>query len=285
MPNFISYLLAQPAQEATEETAKQAQELLAEITTWKITQAIIVVIVTYLIVTGIDKVILWLSERVNKEWRLGIKQSLPFWHTFVLAAAAAILLNLFIKLSSNNLLAITGTVAVALGFAFKDYASSVIAGLIGLFEVTYQVGDRVEIEGYYGEIVSYGLRGVRLRTPEDNIVTIPHNKLWTEAVSNANAGQLEAMVVTKFYLAHGVDSQLVTRILYRVALTSKYTQLKMPVVVIMAEKPWGTMYKLKCYPMDARDEFVYQTDLIKRAKQVFTKYGVTYPRIMSQELD
>ena len=90
------------------------------------------------------------------------------------------LMNLFLNLSQDNLLAVTGTVAVALGFAFKDYASSVIAGIIGLFEAPYRVGDRVQIEEFYGEVVSYGLRGVRLRTPDDNIVTIPHNKIWTK---------------------------------------------------------------------------------------------------------
>ena len=34
--------------------------------------------------------------------------------------------------------------------------------------------------------------GIRLQTPSDNTVTIPHSKIWTESVSNSNAGELEA---------------------------------------------------------------------------------------------
>ncbi len=78
-------------------------------------------------------------------------------------------------MSANNLLALTGTISVALGFAFKDYASSLIAGFVALFEVPYRVGDRIQIGEHYGELISFGLRGIRLRSPSDNIVTIPHN--------------------------------------------------------------------------------------------------------------
>ena len=153
----------------------------------------------------------------------------------------------------------------------------------GLFEVPYRVGDRVQIEDFYGEVVGYGLRGIRLQTPEDNIVTIPHNKIWTNAVSNANMGELEAQVITEFYFAHEVDTELVTKILYRVAYSSKYTYLKLPVLIIVEEKPWGTFFQLKSYPLDARDEFIYKTDLTKRAKREFTKHNLPYPRLTNME--
>jgi small-conductance mechanosensitive channel len=278
-----TFILAQSASDAAEQTTNQTRELLTDITTWKVTQALIIIAVAYLAVVLIEKLINWFSERVNREWRLGIKQSLPFCRTVVLTAAGVTLLNLFFNLSQENLLALTGTVAVALGFAFKDYASSVIAGLIGLFEAPYQVGDRIQIGEQYGEVVNYGLRGIRLITPTDNLVTIPHNKIWTEAVSNANTGKLEAQVVTEFYLAHEIDLDLAIHVLYRVAYTSKYTQIKLPVVVIAQEKPWGILLKLKSYPMDARDEFVYQTDLLKRAKKVFARYHFSYPRLIGQD--
>ncbi len=112
-------------------------------------------------------------------------------------------------------------------------------------------------------------------TKKKDLMTIPHNKIWTEAVSNSNAGALEAQVVTEFYFAHETDVNLVKKILYRVAHTSKYTALKLPILVIIEEKPWGTLFKLKCYPLDARDEFIYKTDLTIRAKQAFAKHQLT----------
>ena len=108
-------------------------------------------------------------------------------------------------------------------------------------------------------------------------MTIPHNKIWTDAISNANDGALEAQVVADFYFAYDVDLEKVTKILYEAAYTSQYTQLKLPIVVTMDENLWATHLMLKAYPMDARDEAAYKTDLLKRSKQVLTKEGISYP--------
>ncbi|MEM7580506.1 MAG: mechanosensitive ion channel family protein [Mastigocoleus sp.] len=278
-------VIAQSTGNAAKETAEKTQELIAKITTGKIAQAFIAVIFAYILLKTVDKLVIWLSEQVAKEWRLQIKQFLPFMRMMVLTITTIFLMNLFLNLSRDNLVAVTGTVAVALGFAFKDYVSSIIAGIIGLFEAPYRVGDRIQIEDFYGEVVSYGLRGIRLKTPEDNIVTIPHNKIWTDAVSNSNMGELEAQVITNFYFAHSVDVDLVKKILYRIAYTSKYTHLKLPILVIMEEKRWGSLFQLKSYPLDARDEFIYKTDLTTRAKRAFAKYNLAYPIYFNQEND
>ena len=276
---WLAQSAADSAKDAAEDTAEQTKDIVSNITTGKVAQAIFVLLATYLILKLLDKLIIWLSERIAKEWRLRVKQFLPFLRMVVLTIVIVFLMNLFLNLSPENILAVTGTVAVALGFAFKDYVSSIIAGIVGLFESPYGVGDRITIGDRYGEVISYGLRSLRIQTPDDNMVTIPHNKIWTEAVANSNAGALEAQVVTKFYFAHEIDVNLVKKILYRVAQTSKYTQLKLPIVVVMQEKPWGSMFKLKSYPLDARDEFIYQTDLIARSKQAFAKYELAYPNI------
>jgi len=46
-----------------------------------------------------------------------------------------------------------------------------VAGLLLLFDRPFRVGDRVSFNDVYGEIVSIGLRTVRLQTLDDNLVT------------------------------------------------------------------------------------------------------------------
>ncbi len=283
MNNYQFYLLAQSAGDAAKETAEQTKSVVSKITTGKVAQAVLILIVTYLILKLLDWLVNWLSERIARGWRLRVKQVLPFLRLLLFAFVTVFLMNLFLNLSKENVLAVTGTVAVALGFAFKDFASSIIAGIVGLFESPYRVGDRVEIGDYYGEVISYGVRSIKIQTPDDNTVTIPHNKIWTEAISSANAGELEAQVVTKFYFAHEININIVKKILYRVAQTSKYTHLKLPIIVIMEEKSWGSLFKLKAYPLDARDEFIYKTDLITRAKLAFAKHQLAYPHLLDVE--
>ena len=167
-------------------------------------------------------------------------------------------------------------IVVELGFAFKDYVSSVIAGVVVLFEAPYRVGDRVKIDEHYGEVISFGLRSFRIQTLEDNIVTVPHSHIWTNPITNANDGSLEAQVVTDFYLNHSVDIQLACRILDRAAYTSKYTQMKLPIAVTIQEELFATHLQIKAYPIDPRAETAYKTDLSLRAKEAFSLYGIRY---------
>lgn len=261
------------------ETSNNLRNFIADITTFRVIRAIVGIVIAYSVIWALRVLVEKVSERVPRRFRLAIKQSVPFVKGLVLGVVVIYLIRLFIRLSDADLLALTGTIAVALGFAFKDYISSIIAGIVMLFEGPYRVGDRVKIGDTYGEVVDYGLREVRIRTPDDNTVTIPHNVSWTEAISNANTGKLEAQVVTDFYFAHDVDADKVLQILYQAAYSSRYTQLKLPVVVIMEEQPWATQFRLKAYPMDARNEFVYKTDLVVRAKQAFAKQKLTYPQM------
>ena len=266
------------ASNAANDTADGTRQLLANITGAKIIQAVVVLLLAYGIIKLVDWLVISLSEKVARHSRLRIKQFQPLVRTFVMTLTVITLANLFLNLSRENVIAVTGTVAVALGFAFKDYASSIIAGIVGLFEAPYRVGDRIAIADEYGEVISYGLRGIRIRTPGDNIVTVPHNYIWTNSVSNANMGELEAQVVTEFYLAHSANPEQVENILYRIAYTSKYTHLKMPIIVVMSEHSWGSLFKLRAYPLDARDEFAYKTDLTVRAKREFAKQNLPYPK-------
>lgn len=259
-------------------TSEETPGFLDTITLKKVLQAIIAITLAYGFLLGARSASNWLSETVPLRFRPAAKQSVPFIQATIVAAVTIYVLSLFVSLSTDKVIALTGTVAVALGFAFKDYASSLIAGVVALFETPYRVGDRVKIGENYGEIVNFGLRGIRLQTVDDNLVFIPHNKIWNEPISNANNGALEAQVTTDFYLAHGVDTELVIKILLRAAYTSKYTQLTMPIQCLVEERIRGTHFKLKSYPMDARDEFIYKTDLTRRVKQAFAMQNLPYPQ-------
>ncbi|OAB58787.1 mechanosensitive ion channel protein MscS [Phormidium willei BDU 130791] len=277
----VSPVLVLAQDESSEDLPNQ---FLTDITPQKILYGVLAILVAYGSIYLIQAIANWISERVPRRFRLITKQSIPFWKALILLITASYLANLFLKLSESNLVAVTGTIAVALGFAFKDYASSVIAGVIALFEAPYRVGDRVKVADYYGEVVSYGLRAIQIQTPDDNLITIPHNKTWTEPISNANSGELEAQVATDFYFSHDVDVEKVIQILYQAAYSSKYTQLKLPIVVVLQEKIWGTQFKLRCYPIDARDEFIYKTDLIRRAKAAFAYEKLSYPNILPSNM-
>ncbi len=61
--------------------------------------------------------------------------------------------------------------------------------------------------------------------------------------------------------------------LIETATTSPYRKPDSDVTVVVAEKPWGTHYKLKAYAKDSRDQFAFTTDLTIRGKEALLAIG------------
>ncbi|MCB0114623.1 MAG: mechanosensitive ion channel [Caldilineaceae bacterium] len=220
----------------------------------------------------------WLVPRVARQlpnrFRLRLLPIAPIVRMIVLLVVVTFVVLALIEPTAPNLITALSAVGVALGFAFKDYVSSIIAGIVALYERPYQPGDWVKIGSDYGMITSMGLRSIKIQTPDDNTVTIPHAKMWNENISNANAGNREHMTVAEFFLEPDHDADLVRQTLWNVGISSPYTQYERAVVVIVLEKPWGTQYRLKAYPIDGRDEFLYLSDLTVRGKAALKELGV-----------
>lgn len=179
------------------------------------------------------------------------------------------------------LIALGGSMAVAIGFALKDLASSVIAGFILLFDRPFQVGDRVQYAGIYGEVISIGLRTVRLNTLDDNLVTIPNSKFLTDAVSSGNSGHLHMMITTTFHISIYANLQQAEEILQEIVTTSRFAYLIRPVNIVLEEvevcHELAIKMTVKAYVLDVKYEKAFQSDIIRRVSQSFKKHHIPRP--------
>jgi hypothetical protein len=111
------------------------------------------------------------------------------------------------------------------------------------------------------------------------MVMIPHKKIWDTNIHTANAGKRDLLCVADFYLDPDHDAFEVRYKLHSVPLTSPYVQLDRPISVIVSEKPWGTRYQLKAYPLDCRDQFQFTSDLTVRGRTALAHMGVRWARL------
>jgi small-conductance mechanosensitive channel len=220
-----------------------------------------------------------LAERLPGRYRLSALALVPLLRLFIIAVAVALIVPQLIEPTFENLVAFLGAAGLALGFALKDYVSSLVAGIVVIYEAAYRPGDWVEVKGEYGEVRSVGMRAMEMVTPDDTVIVVPHQTLWTTLIHNANDGTQNLQCVADFYLDPDHDGQQVRALLRDVALTSPYLQVARPVDVIAAEQPWGTHYRLKAYPVDPRDQFRFTTDLTVRGKAELREAGVSSARV------
>jgi small conductance mechanosensitive channel len=253
---------------------KQISQFLRDFQHIDFLQIFIILAVAWLSAKGVEIFLPWLAERLPGRLRLHILPSVPVLRLLILLVAIAEILPLIVNLTFHNSLAIIGASGLAVGFALKDYVSGIVAGIIAMYERPYRPGDWVQVDGAYGEVQSVKLRAMRLVTPDDTVVTVPNNKLWETNIFNANDGKRTLMCVADFYLEPRHDATLVRQLLHDVALTSPYINLDNPILVIVAEKPWGTHYQVKAYPVDSRDQFQFISDLTIRGKSVLRELNI-----------
>ncbi|MCL7743576.1 mechanosensitive ion channel family protein [Guyparkeria hydrothermalis] len=259
-----------------ENLASASTKIFREIDLVVIVEIAAIIITAVVLIIAMQRALNWLGQRLYGQRRLTLLALVPLLRLLIGVSAVILIVPLVIEPSLQNMVAVLGTVGIALGFALKDYASSLIAGVVAIGEKPYRNGDWVQIGDHYGEVIHVGMRTVELVTADDDRIAIPHNRLWNDAIVNSNDGKPRLLCVADFYLHPEHDADRVRSMLKDVALTSPYLHLDSPVTVIINERPWGTHYRLKAYPVDSGQQFRFVTDLTVRGKALLTRQGVRF---------
>jgi small-conductance mechanosensitive channel len=200
-----------------------------------------------------------------------------------LGAAASVL-----NLTREVLIAVSGTVAVSVGFALKDFVASIVAGLIILVDRPFQVGDRVSFAGYYGEIRHIGLRSVRLVTLDDTQVSIPNNKFLTDAVASGNAGAVDMMLQMDFYIGIDQDLETARRVVEESLTSSRFVLLERPWTVgveqAIQDSYFAIRLRAKAYVLDVRFEKAFESDVNERVLAGFREAGIHPPAVLHRSM-
>lgn len=256
-----------------EKTQDDAVKLLQDLQDINFATIAVGVVGAWVAVYLVMKILPFLAERGPTQLRLYLLAGVPMIRLLIIVVTILWIVPIIFNVTIQNFLVFAGAASVALGFAFKDYLASLIAGIVAIFERPYRAGDWVQINGDYGEVRNVGMRDIQLVTAVDNVVTVPHDRIWTNNISNANDGARTLMCIAEFYLTPDHDAEKVRAALQDVALTSAYLEYAKPVAVMLNQTPYGTHYKVKAYPFEMRDQFAFISDMVMRGKRAIAKAG------------
>ncbi len=257
-----------------EDQVDKFANLFNTLSVWVISEGIVVIILAWVLFKTIEKVLPVVAERLPAGLRQGTLNAIPITRVLLIIGVIVWLVPLIFNVTLQNFVLIAGALSVAIGFALKDLASAVIAGLVALFEKPYRLGDWVRVGENYGEVITVGMRAFQLRTPDDNIVTIPHDRIWTHNIINGNDGDSTLMCVADFFVARGQPTEGVAERLRDVARTSQFLNLDRAIIVVAKNTPVGITYQVKAYPFEPRDQFAFITDLTERGNAMLLAKGV-----------
>lgn len=228
---------------------------------------IIILVLTYFIVHLLVHVIDNLAERVSK-YRLAIKRLVPVSRILVWGISAYVIIVGVISPPLEIVVAVSATIGVAVGLASQGIIKNVFGGFMIILDRAFQVGDKIEVNNYYGEVLQIGLRSTKIVTPADSVVSVPNGEVISNAVSNTNSGALDCQVVADIYLPASTNIKDVKKIARKAVISSKYVYLKKPIAIIakseVHEENFVIKLLVKAYVLDIRFEFPFQSEITEQ---------------------
>ena len=243
----------------------------------KIIVTIIILGLTYLFLRLLSLVLGVWAER-NIKHRVTIKGLIPLLSVIAWAGSLTFILVAVFKPPIESIVAFSATVGVAVGFAAQDLLKNIFGGIVIIFDKPFQIGDKVRIGNYYGEIVGIGLRSTRMVTSDDNLVSVPNLDVMNMPVANANSGEENCQVVTELYLPLTCDMNRVRDFAIEAAQVSKFIYLNKKIAVLFFQENIGhkimLKVKIKAYVNDIRNEFAFMSEITEVLTREFSDYYI-----------
>ena len=256
----------------------EVKEKLTDIFSFsKILWAIIFAVISFYVIKFITTILDKFSER-SARYRITLKGVIPVIRILGWTSVISIIIVVIFAPPIESLVVVTGSLGIAVGFASQDIIRNIFGGIMTLFDRPFQVGDKVEVGGHYGEVKSIGLRSTRIVTPDDSVVSIPNGDIMSKSVSNANTGETNCQVVAELYLPSYIDLQKVRDIAIKSAQVSKYIFLNKPIAVIFKNEIFHNRsmikMRLKAYVLDIRYEFAFMSEMTEITLRELIKHDL-----------
>ena len=135
----------------------------------------------------------------------------------VIFIGGCLILSLVFGRNISTLLAALAGSAALLGFALKDFAVALFAGIILNLEKSFQVGDVVRIGDKQGFVNQITWRNTILQTA-DRVITIPNVSIMKQAIQNLSTAANVTRRSVELTIDYDISVESVERILYAGAL-------------------------------------------------------------------
>ena len=182
-----------------------------------------------------------------------------------------------------GLLASLAVFSLIIGLAMQQTLGNIVNSFMLALDQPFEVGDRIEVDGHLGSVVSVGILSTKVLTIGENLVVIPNNNLVNSTVINHARGGGDGQgrrisLVLDIGVEYDEDISHV-----------KYTTLQLlrecpyiiespePRVLLNELGEYAKIFRMYAWVEDYSDEFVAKDWLFKNIAERFEKEGIGIP--------
>jgi MscS family membrane protein len=138
--------------------------------------------------------------------------------------AGIYILDIF-GINITPLLAGVGIGGIALAFAAQKVLADVFGGISLLLDEAYFLGDRIKVGDLIGTVTDIGLRSTKIKTFDNNIVTIPNSVVANSNIENFNSMSKEFVIRFSLGLTYSTTvkkMELAKKLIIKCIKSNKY---------------------------------------------------------------
>lgn len=121
-----------------------------------------------------------LAERRSESFGRVISRLISYG--VIIAGFAIGFTAIFPSIKPVDLIAGLGVFSIALGFAFQDILSNLLAGLLLLIRQPFEAGDQIEVNGQRGTVQGITIRETQIKTFDGEKVIIPNAAVYQNTI-------------------------------------------------------------------------------------------------------
>ncbi|MDX5583574.1 MAG: mechanosensitive ion channel family protein, partial [Aureibaculum sp.] len=172
-------------------------------------------------------------------------------------------------------------VSIFIGVLFSLGSSSAVANMIAGLMITYmrpfKIGDRIQIAGVKGDVIEKTLLVTRLRTPKNEIITIPNSSVLSGNTINYTIETHETglIIYTTVTIGYDVPWKDIHQALIDAALkTDMILQEPKPFVRQTSLGDFYVSYQINAYTKEASKQARLYSDLHQNIQDVCNERGI-----------
>jgi small-conductance mechanosensitive channel len=182
-----------------------------------------------------------------------------------------------------GLLASLAVFSLIIGLAMQQTLGNIVNSFMLALDQPFEVGDRIEVEGHLGSVVSVGILSTKVLTIGENLVVIPNNNLVNSTVINHARGGGDGQgrrisLVLDVGVEYDEDISHVKYTVLQLLRECPYIlESPEPRVLLNELGEYAKIFRMYAWVEDYSDEFVAKDWLFKNIAERFEAEGIGIP--------
>ena len=189
-----------------------------------------------------------------------------------------------------GVLASLAVFSLIIGLAMQQTLGNIVNSFMLALDQPFEVGDRIEVEGNLGSVVSVGILSTKILTHEETLVVIPNNSLVNSTVINHARGGGDGKgrrisLVQDIGVGYGEDIDHVKYTILQMMRECPFVLSKPEPRVLLTELgDFSKVFRMFGWVEDYSDEYVARDWLLKNLDEKFDEEGIEIPYPKSIEI-